>query len=68
MLAKNVNDNAYILDVRGACEFFASKLGPTSGLFCGRLFYYFRCCFSSSDACSSAERTAGTWLTTLSKP
>ncbi|ATN09085.1 hypothetical protein CRN80_05210 [Pseudomonas sp. FDAARGOS_380] len=29
MLAKNVNDNAYFLNQRGACEFFASKLAPT---------------------------------------
>ncbi len=31
MLAKNVNDNAYFLNERGACEFFASKLAPTDG-------------------------------------
>ena len=29
MLAKNVNDGAFILDVRGALTFFASKLAPT---------------------------------------
>ena len=29
MHAKNVNDYARIQDVRGACEFFASKLAPT---------------------------------------
>ncbi len=29
MLAKSVNDNACILNKRGACEFFASKLAPT---------------------------------------
>ncbi|SDU94962.1 hypothetical protein SAMN05216202_2106 [Pseudomonas mucidolens] len=29
MLAKNVNDNACILDKHGAFEFFASKLAPT---------------------------------------
>ena len=29
MLAKNVNDNACLLNERGACEFFASKLAPT---------------------------------------
>ncbi|ATN11353.1 hypothetical protein CRN80_17640 [Pseudomonas sp. FDAARGOS_380] len=29
MLAKNVNDNAGILDKRVACGFFASKLAPT---------------------------------------
>ncbi|AZF50681.1 hypothetical protein C4J85_0163 [Pseudomonas sp. R4-34-07] len=29
MLAKNVNDNACILNERGACAFFASKLAPT---------------------------------------
>ncbi len=38
LLAKNVNDNAGILNERGACEFFASKLAPTktvkTGLFC----------------------------------
>ncbi|KAA6166677.1 outer membrane lipoprotein carrier protein LolA, partial [Pseudomonas veronii] len=28
VLAKNVNDGAHILDERGACEFFASKLAP----------------------------------------
>ena len=32
MLAKNVNDNAYFLNERGACEFFASKLAPTDGI------------------------------------
>ncbi|ONH40037.1 hypothetical protein BLL37_30765 [Pseudomonas azotoformans] len=34
LLAKNVNDNACILDKRGACAVFASKLAPTgrSGL------------------------------------
>ncbi|MFP3518946.1 hypothetical protein SB766_22475, partial [Pseudomonas sp. SIMBA_077] len=30
LLAKNVNDNAFFLDERGACEFFASKLAPTN--------------------------------------
>ncbi|AZF41043.1 hypothetical protein C4J87_0868 [Pseudomonas sp. R1-43-08] len=29
MLAKNVNDNAFIQNQRGAHEFFASKLAPT---------------------------------------
>ncbi len=29
LLAKNVNDNACLLNERGACEFFASKLAPT---------------------------------------
>ncbi|PKH14560.1 hypothetical protein CIB54_24180 [Pseudomonas fluorescens] len=29
LLAKNVNDNACILDERGVYEFFASKLAPT---------------------------------------
>ena len=29
MLAKNLNDYAYILNERSACEFFASKLAPT---------------------------------------
>ena len=34
MLAKNVNDDALILDERGAFNFFASKLAPTGvGLF-----------------------------------
>jgi hypothetical protein len=32
VLAKNVNDNACILDKRGAYEFFASKLAPTKTL------------------------------------
>ena len=31
MLAKNINDNAGFLNKRGACEFFASKLAPTTG-------------------------------------
>ena len=31
MLAKNVNDNADILNERGALKFFASKLAPTVG-------------------------------------
>jgi len=30
LLAKNVNDNAFILKERGALEFFASKLAPTA--------------------------------------
>jgi hypothetical protein len=29
LLAKNDNDNAFILDDRGALAFFASKLAPT---------------------------------------
>ncbi|NCE90931.1 hypothetical protein DK871_12670 [Pseudomonas sp. L13] len=29
MLAKNFNDNAFILNERGGYEFFASKLAPT---------------------------------------
>ena len=29
MLAKNANDNARLLNERGAWEFFASKLAPT---------------------------------------
>ncbi|MGY2964187.1 hypothetical protein ACVWZP_005136 [Pseudomonas sp. TE36184] len=32
LLAKNVNDNACILDDRSVFEFFASKLAPTSGI------------------------------------
>ena len=32
LLAKNVNDNACILDDRSVFEFFASKLAPTSGV------------------------------------
>ncbi len=32
MLAKNVNDNACILDDRSVFKFFASKLAPTSGI------------------------------------
>ncbi len=31
MLAKNVNDNASILNKRGVLGFFASKLAPTVG-------------------------------------
>ena len=30
MLAKNVNENACLLNEYGACEFFASKLAPTT--------------------------------------
>ncbi|WP_448125409.1 hypothetical protein [Pseudomonas veronii] len=37
LLAKNVNDNACILDERGVFEFFASKLAPT-GVCVGGLF------------------------------
>ncbi len=29
LLAKNINDNAGILDERGVLEFFASELAPT---------------------------------------
>ena len=29
LLAKNLNDNACLLNERGAYEFFASKLAPT---------------------------------------
>ncbi|KRP94791.1 hypothetical protein PFLL34_00053 [Pseudomonas fluorescens] len=32
LLAKNVNDNACLLNECGACEFFASKLAPTMAL------------------------------------
>ena len=32
MLAKNVHDNARILNERGALGFFASKLAPTESL------------------------------------
>ncbi len=35
LLAKNVNDNACILDERGVFEFFASKLAPTGVWVCG---------------------------------
>lgn len=35
MLAKDVNDNACLLDNRGALKFFASKLAPTFGFVCG---------------------------------
>jgi len=35
LLAKVVNDNAYILDERGELEFFASKLAPAGDSFCG---------------------------------
>ncbi|GLH50271.1 hypothetical protein RS3R2_39580 [Pseudomonas lactis] len=31
MLAKNVNDNACLLNERGAFKFFASELAPTEG-------------------------------------
>ena len=32
LLAKNINDNACLLNECGACEFFASKLAPTMAL------------------------------------
>jgi hypothetical protein len=32
MLAKNVNDDAGILDARGVLWFFASMLAPTGGV------------------------------------
>ncbi|WP_262381200.1 MULTISPECIES: hypothetical protein [unclassified Pseudomonas] len=35
MLAKIVNDNAGILEERGAVEFFASKLAPTVDMSAG---------------------------------
>ncbi len=35
LLAKIVNDNAGILDDRGVCGFFASKLAPTGVVYCG---------------------------------
>ena len=56
LLAKVVNDNARILDARGALEFFASKLAPTVGE-----AYETRLALTSF-ACSSAwydERTNG---------
>ena len=34
MLAKNLNDDACLLNERGACGFFASKLAPTTPLAC----------------------------------
>ncbi len=35
LLAKNVNDNACILDARSGLASFASKLAPTVGWVCG---------------------------------
>jgi hypothetical protein len=35
MLAKNVNDDAGILDTRGALRFFASMLAPTANRHAG---------------------------------
>ncbi|RXE46100.1 hypothetical protein B4O85_29225 [Pseudomonas azotoformans] len=32
LLAKNANDNACFLNIRGVCEFFASKLAPTQAV------------------------------------
>ena len=32
------------------------------------LLLYFKCTFSSCDACSIADRTSGTWLTTFNSP
>ena len=40
MLAKNVNDNACLLNERGACEFFASKLAPTRELRCSDQLFH----------------------------
>ena len=42
LLAKNVNDNACFLNERGACEFFASKLAPTSLLLWPAAAWLFR--------------------------
>ena len=71
MLAKNVNDNARILDERAVREFFASKLAPTVHCTClntsGIVFwsakmtsglsirYNSRLFFSGQSACSLFE-------------
>ncbi|ATN08578.1 hypothetical protein CRN80_02420 [Pseudomonas sp. FDAARGOS_380] len=53
MLAKNINDNACLLNERGACEFFASKLAPTK---CGQ---------NAIEVCTYTVRGSPTYLPLL---
>ncbi|AZE90988.1 hypothetical protein C4J97_4316 [Pseudomonas orientalis] len=53
MLAKNVNDNAVCLVIRGVLRFFASKLAPTGYLPCGVIYPSFvlsQCLASSFES------------------
>ena len=49
---------------------YQRKNGPTIAVdpFFTPLLLYFKCAFNSCDACSIAERTSGTWLTTFNSP
>ena len=48
----------------------STQNGPTIAVdpFFTPLLLYFKCAFNSCDACSIAERTSGTWLTTFNRP
>ncbi len=53
MLAKNANDNAVCLVIRGVLRFFASKLAPTGYLSCGVIYPSFvlsQCLASSFES------------------
>ena len=53
MLAKNANDNAVCLVIRGVLRFFASKLAPTGYLSCGVIYLSFvlsQCLASSFES------------------
>ena len=53
MLAKNANDKAVCLVIRGALRFFASELAPTGYLSCGVIYPSFvlsQCLASSFES------------------
>jgi len=53
LLAKNANDNAIYLVIRGVLRFFASKLAPTGYLSCGVIYPSFvlsQCLASSFES------------------
>ncbi len=53
MLAKNINNNACLLNEHGACEFFASKLAPT------------KCSQNAIEVCTYTVRGSPTYLPLL---
>ncbi|AZF28337.1 hypothetical protein C4J89_4207 [Pseudomonas sp. R4-35-07] len=58
MLAKNVNDNAVCLVIRGVLRFFASKLAPAGYLSCGVIYLKFvlsQCLASSFRQCKCVQ-------------
>ncbi|AZE85500.1 hypothetical protein C4J98_4115 [Pseudomonas orientalis] len=62
MLAKNVNDNAVCLVIRGVLRFFASKLAPAGYLPCGVIYpsFVLSQCLASSFVTEERVRNAKT--------